>query len=130
MVVDHQHKLKSELPDETGKGLIRDAIEFRTNCVEGKITNAFKRYGLDKLIDLPSFLRNLADYLECNRQHDEVKYIHPREEPKPPKLMKSSYNKLVKLIQKDGKRVPKYSVRLTKQLETLYSKYNLVPEFH
>ncbi len=131
MVLDHQHKLKAELPDETGKGLCRGAIQFQANALEGKITNAFKRLGLDKYITLVEFLRNMADYLEHNKIQEGEHYIHPTEKPRKPILMKSSYNKLVKLI--DGKqKIPEYRGKrgnYTKGLEKLYVKYNLEPEF-
>ena len=128
MTLDHLHKLKSELPDETGKGLCRGTIQFQANMFEGKINSLFKRTGLHKFIDLPSFLRNLADYLENNKVQEKELYIHPSEKPKKPKLMKSSYNKLKKLI--DGKyKLPKYTGNLTKPLIELYKKYNLEPTF-
>lgn len=130
MVIDHQHKLKGELPDETGKGIIRGCIHFQANALEGKITNAFKRLGLNKHVELTDFLRNLADYLERNYQHDEIKFIHPKEEPKPKKLTKTSYNKLSKLLQKQGKRVPKYSGNLTKELSKLFEQNGIEPEFY
>ena len=128
VVVDHRHKLKHELPDELGKGLCRGVIHFQANAIEGKITNAFRRYGGDKHIDIVHFLRNLADYLERNRSDDEVKFIHPSEEPKPPKLMKSSYNKLVKAVAGKQK-VPKYTGKFTKSLQKLYEKYGVEPAF-
>jgi hypothetical protein len=130
MTLDHYHALKSEGPDEnTGRGLCRGAIHKQANAIEGKITNAFRRYGGDKHIDLPTFLRNLADYLEHNKMHTEEKWIHPTEEPKPPKLMKSSYNKLVKAV--NGKqKVPKYTGKFTKPIERLFEKYGVEPAFH
>jgi len=128
MVVDHFHKLKSELPDESGKGLCRGVLHFQANSIEGKITNAYKRYGGDKHKDLPTFLRNLADYLESNKIHTDEKWIHPSEEPKAPKLMKSSYNKLVKAV--NGKqKVPKYTGKFTKVIEKLFEKYEVQPAF-
>ena len=128
MTLDHLHKLKSELPDETGKGLCRGTIQFQANMFEGKILSDYKRCGLEKMIDLPSFLRNLALYLENNKVQEKELYIHPSEKPKKPKLMKSSYNKLKKLI--DGKyKLPKYTGNLTKPLIELYKKYNLEPTF-
>lgn len=128
-VIDHAHKLKSELPDETGKGLCRGVIHRIANSIEGKITNSFRRYGGHNHTDLIQFLRNLADYLEKNKIHTEEKWIHPSEEPKPPKLMKSSYNKLVKAVAGKQK-VPKYTGKLTKGLEKLYKKYGVEPAFH
>jgi hypothetical protein len=131
MVIDHQHKLVNELPDETGKGLCRGAIQFQANALEGKFTNAFKRLGLEKHIDMVSFLRNLADYLEHNKIQEGELYIHPSEKTRKPTLMKSSYNKLVKAI--DGaQKVPEFKNKrgnLTKALESLFEKYKVEPEF-
>lgn len=128
-VVDHCHKLKSEDPDESGKGICRGAIHYQSNSIEGKITNAFKRYGGDKHTDLITFLRNLADYLEYNKSHEDLKYIHPSEKPKAPKLMKSSYNSLVKVVGTKQK-IPPYNGKFTKKLQSLYLKYGLTPSFH
>jgi hypothetical protein len=128
VTLDHQHKLKSEIPDESGKGLCRGVIHFQANSIEGKITNAFKRYGGDKHIDIIQFLRNLADYLESNKIHTDEKWIHPSEKPKAPVLMKSSYNKLVKAVAGKQK-VPKYTGKFTKQIEKLYEKYGVSPAF-
>lgn len=128
MTLDHFHGLKSELLDESGKGLCRGVLHKQANSIEGKITNAFKRYGGNKHTDIISFLRNLADYLEFNKIHTEEKWIHPTEEPKNPKLMKSSYNKLAKAI--SGKqKIPEYTGKFTKQLEKLFGKYGIEPEF-
>lgn len=126
--LDHQHKLKAELPDESGKGLCRGVLHKQANSIEGKVTNAFKRYGGDKHTDIVTFLRNLADYLESNKIHTEEQWIHPTEEPKQPKLTKASYNKLVKAI--GGKqKVPPYTGKLTKQLEILFEKFGVSPDF-
>lgn len=126
--LDHQHKLKAELPDESGKGLCRGVLHKQANSIEGKITNAFKRYGGDKHTDIITFLRNLADYLESNKIHTEEQWIHPTEEPKKQKLMKSSYNKLVRTIAGKQKVHP-YNGTFTKQLESLFEKYGITPEF-
>lgn len=130
VTLDHCHKLKSELPSEDGKGLCRGAIHFQANAIEGKITNAFKRYGGDKHTDMVTFLRNLANYLERNKSHEEIKYIHPSEVPKAPKLMKSSYNKLLKAAKGTKVKVPAYSGKFTKPIQKLFEKYNITPEFH
>jgi hypothetical protein len=102
-VVDHKHKLKAELPSLDGKGLIRGIIDFRANSVEGKISNAWKRYfGADETkhpISLPNFLRNLADYLE-NPPLDYLKLIHPKEKIKEEIFRKSEYNKIRKYYTK------------------------------
>lgn len=130
-VIDHQHKLVSEISDATGKGCCRGAISRFGNALEGKITNNFKRMGLDKHIDLPSFLRNLADYLEHNHIDDEVLYIHPNEVAKEPKLRKDCYNRLKKVH--DGKsKFPSYpsSGKLTVGLLKLFDKYEIEPIFY
>lgn len=128
LVIDHLHKLKSEEPGVDGKGCARGAIEFRSNALEGKITNNFKRLGLDKEIDLPSFLRNLADYLENNHLNDDVLYIHPTEVSRDPKVSKKNYNKLKKLYAGKAK-FPEYpnSGKLTKPLEKLFKEYEIEP---
>jgi hypothetical protein len=129
MTLDHCHKLKSELPSADGPGLCRGTIHKQANAIEGKITNAFKRYGGDKHINIVSFLRNLANYLEKNKIHTDEKWIHPTEEPKPPKLMKSSYNKLVKAV--NGKqKIPAYTGKFTKGIEKLFEKYEVESQFH
>lgn len=127
-VIDHLHKLKSEDAGADGKGCCRSAIEFRANALEGKITNNFKRLGLDKEIDLPSFLRNLADYLENNHLNDDILYIHPNEKPKDPLVSKKNYNKLKKAYTGKAK-FPEYpnSRKLTKPLEKLFKEYNIEP---
>ena len=136
MTLDHIHKLASEEPSEQ-KGTIRNAIEFRANVIEGKITNIWKRYfGADESkhpIDLPSFLRNLADYLEngAYRDEDGNYYIHPTEKPKPKKLSKRNYNKLAKEYKLTGrkKKFPEFpkSGKLTVALKKLFEEFNINP---
>ena len=130
-VLDHIHKLNSESYAED-KGTIRNTIEFRANAMEGKITNNWKRlFGADTSkhpIDLPTFLRNLADYLEAGAySEDEMYYIHPTEVPKVPKIKKSSYNKMIKQfkIKYPKRKVPPYpkSCKLTKQIEKLFLEF-------
>ena len=129
VTLDHFHAIKSDKLGENGKGLCRGVLNFKANSIEGKITNAFKRYGGDKEIDIVSFLRNLANYLEHNKIHSDEKYIHPSEKPKAPKLMKSSYNKLVKAIG-DKQKIPVYNGKMTKALQKLFEKYSIIPTFH
>jgi len=143
MVVDHAHKSNAKnlnKPEEAG--LIRGVIHRQANTMEGKITNSFIRYGLHKFnITLPEFLRNLADFIE-NPPLIHKQYIHPSEKPKEPKLMKRSYNKLVKLHKENlakpkalqsgrASKMPEFpkSGKLIKSLKKLYKLYNLEPEF-
>lgn len=94
-VFDHRHRIKSEKLGEDGKGLLRGVIHFQANSFEGKVTNAFKRYGLHKFnISLPDILRNLANYIEKPPMIPE--YIHPKERPKAKKLGKRDFNRIVK----------------------------------
>jgi len=123
-VVDHQHRAKHEPIGEGGGGLIRGCIQFQANSMEGKIWNAWKRYGLSKFnITLPNFLRNLADYLE----RDNLPYIHPSEKPKAPKLSKKCYKELVQSLKGTKCKVPKYpsTGKLTKGLATLFEQQKI-----
>jgi len=127
MVVDHKHKLKANPAGPNGDGLVRGAIEFRANALEGKITNNWKRMGLGKYTDLPTYLRNLADYLE--NPPCEQKYIHPSEKPKVKKLGKRVFNKIAKLYKEDNPKrkelvYPK-SNKPTKQIKLLAEHYNI-----
>lgn len=128
--LDHQHKLfKDQELIKDGNGLVRGVLSRKANSFEGKVFNAYRRLGLHKSsCTLPEILRNLADYLE----KDNLPYIHPSEEPKKPKLKKSSYNKLVKEIHKDkpNKNIPKYTSNFTKTLEKLFIKYSIIPDFY
>lgn len=136
MVLDHIHKLKGEAPSEQ-KGTIRNALEFRANAMEGKITNNWKRYfGADESnhpIDLPTFLRNLADYLEKGAYQCEEGnyYIHPSEEPKASKVSKRNYNKLAKEYKLSGrkKKFPEFpkSGKLTVALKELFEEFKIEP---
>jgi len=128
--VDHQHKLVKELPSEDGKGLCRGAIHFQANALEGKILKSFKRLGLHKHIELKDYLRNLADYLDNNKIHTNEKFIHPTESPKKLKLMKSSYNELVR-ANAGRKEIPVYKDKtgnLSVSLERLFNEYKLTPK--
>lgn len=130
MTLDHKHKLRRNPAGPNGDGLIRGAIHKFANAIEGKITNNWMRTGLGYTdADLPTYLRNLADYLE-NPPCEQI-YIHPSEAPTIPKFKKTSYNALVRAI--DGKqKVPAYPKNgvLTKTLATLFNKYNVNIEYY
>lgn len=131
MVVDHQHKTrKTDINGVHGAGLIRGCIHRQANVLEGKISNAYVRYGIHHHVSLSDYLRNLADYLD----QENLPLIHPTEKEKSPKLMKSSYNKLKKAVADVGEKVkmpdfPK-SGKITKPLKKLYDKYKIKPEFY
>jgi len=134
MALDHAHKRKDEEYSEN-KGVIREALDFRTNAVLGKLENSLKRSGLSYAddFDLPTFLRNAADYFERGAYVDEDGnyYIHPNEVKKNPKLTKQSYNRLKKVYDKKAK-FPEYpkSQKLSKKLKELFEEYNIEPGFY
>lgn len=136
MVVDHKHRKKSTPIGENGAGMIRGVIQRSANVVEGKLSNAYVRYGLHKFdITLPDFLRNLADYLENPPLESEF-FIHPSEAPPPKKLMRSSFNKLKKEWQNDPQNkfrlfpaFPK-SGKMIKALRVMYDHYEITPEYY
>jgi len=131
MTLDHKHKLKANPAGPNGDGLVRGAIDFRANAMEGKISNNWKRYfGADESkhpITLPQYLRNLADYLE-NPPCEQI-YIHPSEKPKPKKLGKRVFNKIAKLYKEEyPKRKPlEYpkSCKPTKKIRELAEYYQI-----
>lgn len=119
--LDHSHTRKVK-----GSGLVRGVVCRSCNVLIAKVENNCVRYGVQKE-ELTQVLRNMADYLE----QDDLPMIHPSEAPKPRQLKKSSYNKLKK--QYNGKtKFPPYpkSKRLTKELERLFKKNDLNPEFY
>lgn len=120
--VDHKHKLKDQIPGPNGRGLVRGVLHFQANSLEGVIVKKYKRYGVHKLIDLPSFLRSMADYLE-NPPVPGI-YIHWTEKPKPKILGKREYNRIKKYyfqIYPNRTKMPEYpkSKRMTKKWEKL-----------
>lgn len=92
--LDHKHKLKHQIAGRQGRGLVRGVLHNNVNSAEGAMLNKYKRYGVHKLIDFPTFLRNLADYLE-NPPLKQM-YIHPNEKQKKDILSKSEYNLICK----------------------------------
>jgi len=140
MALDHAHKRNDDEYSPT-KGVIREALDFRTNAVLGKLENALKRTALSyqKDFDLPTFLRNAADYFERGAYVDEDgnMYIHPSEVHKPKKLSKSNYNKVKKLYNNEEfipkrknqkkKPFPEYpkSGKPTVSLIELFKKYQI-----
>lgn len=142
MVLDHAHKRNAEAYSPT-KGVVREALDSRANAILGKLENALKRTGLgyEEDFDLPTFLRNAADYFERGAYVDGQgdMYVHPSEVPKEPKVSKNNYNKIKKLYDKEifvpkrkgqeKKPMLKYpsSRKLTKGLKELFEKYDISP---
>lgn len=122
--LDHHHKKRIK-----GSGQIRGVLCRSCNVMLGKIENNCVRYSISQE-ELPEILRNMAKYLE----QPHLPYIHPSDAPKQKLLMKSSYNKLKKIMKEapSKKKCPEYpkSGKLTKPLKALYKEYNLKPEFY
>lgn len=134
MALDHIHGTKtSEYSPESG--VIRESLHKFSNAVLGKLENSIKRTGLNKDpdFDLPTFLRNAADYFErgAYQDSDGNYYVHPNEVKKDPPVSKSNYNRLAKLYKESGKKAkfPEYpkSKKLTKKLQELFSEFNIEP---
>jgi hypothetical protein len=131
-VVDHKHKqYKDQEIGKDGMGMIRGALHRQVNVLEGKISNSYTRLGLHKLdISLSDILRNLADYLE----QETTNIVHPSELPKPRKITKTCYGKLVKKLKEEEykNKLPEYpkSQLLTKALQELFEKYNVAVEYY
>jgi len=131
MTLDHAHKNNNE-EYAPNKGVIREVLDFRANLILGQVENAVKRTGLanDEDFDLPTFLRNAADYFEKGafRDEDGNYYVHPSEVKKVPIVSKRNYKKLEKIYDKSAK-FPEYpkSKKLTKKLNELFSEYNINP---
>ena len=122
--LDHDH-------DTT---LIRNCICKRCNSLEGIIKSKWRRMGLKDRIPFEEYVMNLAIYL----QNEQLPYIHPMHTAKPRRLMKRSYNKLKREIEKANKylekpiKIPSYpkSKRLTKKLKELYEVFGIAPEYY
>ena len=117
-VLDHQHKKKKEKAGKKGKGMVRGILHFQVNSFEGMVYKKYIRQGLHKMIDLPTLLRNLADYLSKSTTN----YIHHSEKPKRKKMGKREYNKIKKYyfqIYPNRKKMPKMPKYKTKKWENL-----------
>jgi len=142
IVLDHAHKRNDEEYSPT-KGVVRTSLDFRVNAVLGKLENSIKRTGLEYMdgFDLPTFLRNAADYFEKGSYIDEENfyYIHPREVHKQPKVSKRNYNKCKKLYDNEEfipkrknqkkKVFPSFpkNGKLTKPLKEMFAKFDISP---
>ena len=119
--LDHSHTRRNR-----GSGLVRGVLCRACNVLVAKMENNCVRYGVVHM-RLPEVLRSMASYLE----QQDLPMIHPSEAPKPSLLKKTSYNKLKRVY--DGRaKFPPYpaSRRLTKELEKLFKKHDLEPEFY
>lgn len=126
-VLDHSHQKKVK-----GTGLCRGVVHRTCNVFLAKSENNAIRYRISQK-ELPSILRNIADYLD--KPH--LPFIHPNEKPKALKLMRSSYNKL-KSVYRGRKPIPDFRVddkgrpnqKMTIPLQKLFDEYGIEPEYY
>lgn len=64
--LDHDHS----------SGLCRGVLDRDVNQLIGKIESNWKRFVKHKITDLPNLLRGIANYLENNREIEEI--LHPK----------------------------------------------------
>ncbi len=130
--LDHSHE--NSLYTETIEGQIRGTIHKYANSLEGQMRSKYRRSGLAKSISFEEFLFNLYNYLMNFREP----MIHPMSAPKAEKLMKSSYNELMKEINNYNRylakpiKMPCYpkSKRLTKRLRELFDQFKIYPRYY
>lgn len=128
--VDHKHKRKSDIPSvENRLGFIRSHLFAGCNTFIGKIENAYKRFGLEDKIDLPTLLRNCADFIEKDPM-EELGYnvLHYTEVPKREKVKVSEYNRVEKYfleLHPRKKKVPKKPTYVNQDWKDLVKKTDL-----
>jgi len=130
--LDHAHQ-DSEI-SETVSGQIRGSIHKFANTLEGQMRSKYRRSGIASYITFEEFLYNLWNYLMTNREP----FLHPQHQPRAKKIMKSSYNELVREIKscntqlKKPIKIPPYpkSKRMTKRLAELYEKFAIIPRYY
>lgn len=126
-VLDHQHEKGLK-----GTGNIRGVIDRDINIFLGKLENNCKRFNIS-LEDLPTVLRQLADYIDKGDyiNEDGHTFRHPSEKPKEKTVSKSNYNRLKKqyTLSNAKKKFPEYpkSCKLTKELEKLFNEFKIEP---
>lgn len=120
-VLDHDHAKFTK-----GTSRIRAVLCSGCNSLLGAIERGGVKYAINKN-DLPMCIRGCAKLLEAY----QPPFIHPTEAPKKPRLMKTSYNELVKVV--NGKqKIPIYPKqgRMTVGLTKLFEKYRVEPKFY
>ena len=115
--LDHHHKKRIY-----GSGLIRGVLCNNCNVFIAKIENNASRYGISKG-ELTTRLSQVIAYLE----HEHYPYLHPSEAPKKKKLMKNSYNELMKVCKS---KIPYGTGFYTVKLKALFELKNIKPRFY
>jgi len=132
--LDHAHEASEHPLSETVEGQIRGTIHKYANSLEGQMRSKFRRSGLAQIMCFEDFLLKLHHYLMDFREP----LLHPTHAPKKPKLMKSSYNELVREIKnanfylKKPIKIPDYpkSKRLTKRIKELFEQFKIYPRYY
>ena len=130
--LDHAHQ--NSLETETIEGQIRSTIHRFANQLEGQMRSKFIRSGAAKYITFEKFLFNLYMYLMEYREP----LLHPSNKPKNAKLMKSSFNELIREMNRCNEylakpiKIPTYpkSKRYTKKIKELFESYGIKPKFY
>ena len=132
-VLDHIHKRKLSDDINESSGVVRNTIHNGANAFLGKIENAFKRYIPKDCVDLPSLLRNVADYIEKGAyKENNTIFSHPTENAggdmvkmKRIPLTKSRYEKLKVACKENKIKCPAYNKFITTKLNELLIRFSL-----
>jgi hypothetical protein len=84
-------------------GRVRGVLCRGCNGSEGKIKNAFIRYGGGMRTDMVRFLRNLADYLEHYREHPNNFLYHLHRDEDEKRILRNTRARKKRAAAKKGK---------------------------
>lgn len=84
-------------------GIVRGVLCRGCNGSEGKIKNAFTRYGGGLRTDIVDFLRNLADYLEHHRSNPRKFMYHLHRSSDEKRVLKNKRAKKKRALAKETK---------------------------
>lgn len=130
-VLDHIHKQRKSDNITENAGVVRNTIDRNVNCMIGKIENAYKRYIPRDTNDLPSLLRNIADYIEKGPYNENgVIFSHPTEngngdliKMKNIPFQKRLFNKLNLKLKENKKKTINYKKYLDSRIYQLLKEY-------
>lgn len=84
-------------------GCVRGVLCRGCNGSEGKIKNAFMRYGGSLRTDLVEFLRNLADYLQQYREKPNAFLYHLHRDEDEKRVLRNTRARKKRALAKKGK---------------------------
>ena len=132
-VLDHIHKRKQTDDISETSGVIRNTIHNGVNAFVGKIENGYQRFIPKDCVDLPTLLRNIADYIESGAyiENDTI-FSHPTENAggdmikmKRIPLSKNRYEKLKNVCKENKIKCPAYNKFITTKINELLISFNL-----